>query len=127
MRIPAQTRQQSSAWVLQFINIVFLILLFFLVGGTIAETPNQDILPPITLQNETSNPPHNALYIRANGDLVFNDQVLTMSQFLTLHAPTSQQLTIVADRRMPAHILLNTISVLRSLGIPDVVLITVKS
>ena len=127
MRIPAQTRQQSSAWVLQFINIVFLILLFFLVGGTIAETPNQDILPPITLQNETSNPPRNALYIRANGDLVFNDQVLTMSQFLTLHAPTSQQLTIVADRRMPAHILLNTISVLRSLGIPDVVLITVKS
>lgn len=126
MVIPSETRPKSSAWVLQFINIVFLILLFFLVGGTIAETPNPDILPPITLQSNSTNPPQDALYVDATGETQFHGQVQTVESFIATGAKANEQLLIVADRRLPAHALLKVIAKLNVAGLTDLKLVTVK-
>ena len=127
MVIPSETRPKSSAWVLQFINIVFLILLFFMVGGTIAETPNPDILPPITLQSSSTSPPQDALYIDANGEIRFHGQVLALEGFVATVAKADEQFSIVADRRLPAHVLLKIIAKLNAAGLIDLKLITVKT
>ena len=126
MVIPSETRPKSSAWVLQFINIVFLILLFFLVGGTIAETPNPDILPPITLQSNSTNPPQDALYVDATGETQFHGQVQTVESFIATGAKANEQLLIVADLRLPAHALLKIIAKLNVAGFSDLNLVTVK-
>lgn len=126
MVIPSETRPKSSAWVLQFINIVFLILLFFLVGGTIAETPNPDILPPITLQSNSANPPQDALYVDATGETRFHGQVQTVESFIATGAKANEQLSIIADRRLPAHALLKVIAKLNVAGLTDLKLVTVK-
>lgn len=125
MIIPAYRRNDSSTWVLQFINIVFLIMLFFLVGGTVSEMPDPDVSPPITLQGEAASPPQNSLYIKANGALVFNGESLTIGEFISRWSNT-KPLTIVADRQLKAHILLQDLALLRASGINDMVLTTVK-
>ena len=126
MVIPSETRIKSSAWVLQFINIVFLILLFFLVGGTITEMPNPDVLPPITLQSNSANPPQDALYIDATGETRFHGQAQTVESFIATGAKANEQLSIIADRRLPAHALLKIIAKLNVAGLTDLKLVTVK-
>ena len=46
MRLAAPARKASAEWVLQLINIVFLLLLVFIVNGTIASMHEPGILPP---------------------------------------------------------------------------------
>jgi biopolymer transport protein ExbD len=130
MRIPSTKRQPSSDWVLQFINIVFLILLFFMVNGTIASAPRPDIDPPIAVFSEASNPPQNAVYIDRNGRMSFNGQSLNMVELeRVLTEPVAggaAPSAIVADRRLAAATLVALLSDLQAKGIAVLPLITLK-
>lgn len=123
------TRRQSN-WVLQFINIIFLILLFFLINGTITETPRQDILPPVTIRSEAGSAPHNGLYVDQTGRLFFQNRQVTETEFAVMalsrrSTATGPQL-IVVDRRLPAVAMIDLVSSLKSAGVSDISLLTIR-
>ena len=49
MRIAAPPKKTSAEWVLQLINIVFLLLLFFVTNGTISNIQDVSIELPSTV------------------------------------------------------------------------------
>ena len=79
MQIKAVIRQRSTDWVLQFINIVFLMLLYFLVNGTVAQAPQSNIHLPLAVKSNAGLPPQNALYVDVTGKLYFQGQQVSAS------------------------------------------------
>ena len=136
MRLAQTPVRRSSDWVLQFINIVFLLLLFFLVNGTIAERQDIGVEPPRSILIAAGNPPRDAVSISKEGNIVFRQVPVTVEQIarrlrsdakaLGLVGESLPSLVIVADRRFNASRLVDTLNALKRLGVRDISLITVQ-
>ena len=130
MKLPATQKKTSSDWVLQLINIVFLLLLFFIVNGTIANIQDPSILPPRAISVSAGKPLGDAAYIDAAGVLKFRGAAATpasVSAFLRSEAAADLQptfLQIVADRRLNAARLVAILQDFRSQGFENLSLIT---
>lgn len=91
--------------VIPLINIVFLLLVFFLLAGHIAPAEPADISPPIS-----ANPPDNpaepaVLYIQADGTTLHNDAIVSdlMAAITAIAAADGDApVTIRADQAAPA-------------------------
>lgn len=118
MKIFAPIRQRSTDWVLQFINIVFLLLLYFLVNGSIVEQQQRDIELPMSREPHSGPPPHRALYVDSGGKLTFDGKPLSLDDVSSLlsRMESGATLTVVADRRLPAVALIGTLDQLKQKG-----------
>lgn len=130
MKLAAPPKKTSSEWVLQLINIVFLLLLFFIVNGTIANIPDPEILPPRTIALTTGKPVGDAAYLDAGGVLKFRGSAMTpegIRILLRREAAAGEQptfLQIVADRRLNAARLVGVLQDFRAQGFENLSLIT---
>jgi biopolymer transport protein ExbD len=112
---------------ISLINIVFLMLIFFLVAGQLA--------PPLDGQVDLSKseeapplPPPDALYARADGTLVYRDEEISAEAFLGLQAPTGDEIVrLGADAALPADKLLNHVAALYAAGARKVLIVTRKA
>jgi biopolymer transport protein ExbD len=128
MHIAPTIRQKSTDWVLQFINIVFLLLLYFLVNGAIIEQQRSDIELPLSIIESSGQPPHDAVYINRAGDLYFHDvkiSVATLAQQLAT-GPANRNITLVTDRQLPAVALIAMMDKLRQSGLPHMSVVTLN-
>lgn len=125
MQIPVQHRPERNEWVLQFINIVFLILLFFLVNATIQAPPPQDISPPVSIRSEVTAPPAGALFIDRTGTLFWKDAPTTIQKVTS--GSGAKPSALYADKALPARALVRVITELQKAGIRGLPLVTVKS
>jgi biopolymer transport protein ExbD len=118
MKIFAPIRQRSTDWVLQFINIVFLLLLYFLVNGSIVEQQQRDIELPMSREPHSGPPPHRALYIDSVGKLSIGGKNLSLDEVTSLlsRMESGATLTVVADRRLSAAALIATLDQLKQSG-----------
>jgi biopolymer transport protein ExbD len=123
MRIPARVRQRSTDWVLQFINIVFLLLLYFLVNGTISESIRPDIILPMSINTLSGTPPHNAVYADKTGELMFKGAVATPVVIIAALG-RGRPVTIVADKTLAARSLLDILDMIRKAGGGEMTLVT---
>lgn len=136
MRLASSPMKRSSDWVLQLINIVFLLLLFFLVNGTIAAPPETGVEPPHSVLIAAGNPPRDAAYINQDGTWNYRQATVSLEQIarqlrsdaaaLGLAGETLPTLVIVADRRLKASRLVASLGELKRLGVRDISLITVQ-
>jgi biopolymer transport protein ExbD len=136
MRLASSPMKRSSDWVLQLINIVFLLLLFFLVNGTIAGPEESGVEPPHSVLIAAGNPPRDAAYIEQDGTWRYRQASASVEQIarqlrsdaaaLRLAADTLPALVIVADRRLKASRLVAGLGELKRLGVRDISLITVQ-
>jgi biopolymer transport protein ExbD len=124
MRIPSEPRRERNEWVLQFINIIFLILLFFLVNATIQSPPPQNITPPVSIMSEVSAPPSGALFIDRNGAIFWENRQINLQE---LGAAELRPHALYADKALQARKLVAAISALRTIGIQGLPLITVRA
>jgi biopolymer transport protein ExbD len=124
MRIPSEPRRERNEWVLQFINIIFLILLFFLVNATIKSPPPQNITPPVSIMSEVSAPPSGALFIDRNGAIFWENRQINLQE---LGAAKLRPPALYADKALQARKLVAAISALRTIGIQGLPLITVRA
>ena len=130
MRLPAPRKKDSAEWVLQLINIVFLLLLFFIVNGTIASMQEPDILPPRGLVIGTSKPLGDAAYVGADGVVKFRGSAMSpegirilLRREAAVCNPTAF-LQIVADRNLKASRLVEVLRACRAQGFENLSLIT---
>ncbi|RUT34581.1 biopolymer transporter ExbD [Arsenicitalea aurantiaca] len=124
MKLPRPEARRPQETAIALINVVFLMLIFFLVAGTIAPPS----APGVTLAVSTDAPqapPNVALQIDAEGGLSWQGVPTRMEDFVARYQPREgESLRIGADRALPAEALIDSLGALRAAGITGIVLVT---
>jgi len=126
MKKPTQRPQREPT--IALINIVFLMLVFFMVSGTLAQPLDKDLKLVNTQELDGSAPP-DALVIHADGVMAYRGA--TQDTAATYVASLSEEdravIRLVPDRELPASTLVNLTRDLRTAGAGRVVLVTEKA
>jgi biopolymer transport protein ExbD len=125
--MPQKTKPEPS---LPLINIVFLMLIFFLIAGTLAPPLDQDLTLVRTSDLEGREPP-DALIAHADGSLSFRGNETTIEAYMSDHddRETSGNLAvrIVPDQSLPAVRLVEIGEALQAAGAARVFIVTERS
>ena len=106
------------------INVVFLMLIFFLITGTIAAPLDKDLQLVETSGLEGREPP-DALVLTADGTLNFRGNPIDLQQYMA--GLETGPIRIVPDRNSSGKRLIEVSSALRSLGATSVILVTERA
>lgn len=109
---------------LPLINLVFLLLMFFIVAGQLADDPLPDL--PATLQAEGRQSPHTDMIVSADGDWTVAGERLNKEFLITrLPEPDGQQpLKIAAAESITMADLESLFRILEQAGYQDILLLT---
>lgn len=121
-RAPRPKRQGEPT--IALINIVFLMLVFFLIAGTLAPPLDPEVTLATTQELDGREPP-DALVLRADGRLTYRGQPVSAADhaetLMDADAPTAR---IVPDRDVPADRLIAVGRALQQAGITQVFIVT---
>ncbi len=117
---PAPSRRKRDATI-SLINVVFLMLVFFLIAGTVAPPLDPDLELVDTSGLEGSEPP-DALVLHANGELSYRGSPSDPATYMAGH--DTGPVRIVPDRNALAPRLIEVTGSLRRLGASSVILVT---
>lgn len=109
--------------IVPMINIVFLLLIFFLMTASIAPPDPFDVLPPDAAIEADALPPQ-TLFVAADGTLAFED-ARGEAVFAALADALPEPLSIRADARLPAAELAALLPRLAASGVAQFDLVTV--
>ncbi|WEX11460.1 biopolymer transporter ExbD [Chelativorans sp. AA-79] len=123
---PLPPRQREST--IALINVVFLMLVFFLVAGTLAPPLDKEIDLISTATTERSTPP-DALFVTSEGELRVEGTTTTAAAFLeSLRASGAAEgeleVKLAADRNLPAVRLVEIVGELRQAGAVKISIVT---
>ena len=120
------------------INIVFLMLIFFLIAGTVAPPVSTDLSPPSAEDLPSMPPAGNAVQILSDGTLIHKGEALSLKDIVArFPAPqeankTSEEdvdntiLHILADKQLPARKLMPVLQSFRAAGHKNIRLVTIR-
>lgn len=119
MRFARPPRRRPSEGIVPMINVVFLLLIFFMMAARITPPQPFDLTPP-SATSDTSPEQSHILHLSRDGVLAFEtyrdaDVWSALSQ-----AGQTGPLTLRADMDMPAPLLAETLGRLAAIGISDV-------
>lgn len=120
---PATPRKPRDATI-AMINVIFLMLIFFLIAGTVASPLDPDLKLVDTAGLEGREPP-NALVLHADGALSFRGNPTDPTTYMVGH--TEGPVRIVPDRDVSGPRLIEVTGSLRRLGAQSVILVTERS
>jgi biopolymer transport protein ExbD len=122
----AQRQKSEREPTIALINIVFLMLVFFMVAGTLAAPldPELKLVKTADLQGEA---PADALVIGADGALTHRGAPVDVAGFIAAVPAAAQTARMIPDRAAPAHSVIETARALRAAGAARVVIVTEKA
>lgn len=125
MALTKSSRRTQSEPTIALINIVFLMLIFFMIAGALAPTLDDDISLIDTAELDGRAPPDTTV-LRADGTLVLRGLEVTAEQAIeaSLGGPNGADVRLVADRDVPAKTLMSRVAELRDAGADSVWLVT---
>lgn len=124
-RVPYQRRRADPT--ITLINVVFLMLMFFLVAGTIAAPPPADLRLVQLAQADPLIPP-DVLTIAANGAVIWQGAPADPAAYVAALPPEAQGIArIMPDRDAPAAALITLARTLRAAGATEVRIVTERS
>ncbi|NKN32792.1 ExbD/TolR family protein [Marichromatium bheemlicum] len=130
-----QPRPSSDDQLIPLINVIFLMLIFFMLAGHIAPSDPIEIEPPRSSEAPEAQPPQpeqRTLLIATDGRLALDGNALSPPQLQRRLAawreavPTGT-LRIKADARLSAGQLQETLTLLRELGIEHITLLATQA
>lgn len=121
---PLRKRRMGEP-VVPMINVVFLLLIFFLMSAQITSAPPFDVVTPQAAASDGRTPPERTLWIDASGRLAYD--TARGDAVWPLVAAGSGPLHIRADAQVPAARLAALLPRLAALGVTETVLITAKA
>lgn len=124
MDFSPQHRRTPRENIVPMINVVFLLLIFFLMTAQIAPPEPFDLTPPETSEGETARQ-SDTLYISADGDLAYED-ALGDDVFTALSNRAAPQapLHIRADGGLDGAVLARLLPKLAQAGVSETILLT---
>lgn len=117
------TRKPPRESVVPMINVVFLLLIFFLMSAQIAPPDPVEITPPVAVSEAPLPESAHVVWLDAAGVLHFDG--LTDEAALAQLADTPAALTLRADAALPAAEFARVLRVLGEAGLHDVTLVAV--
>lgn len=131
MQVPPPKKAPKPDATIALINVVFLLLIFFIVAGSLTLTNNRDVMPAFSLLGDASKTPEDALFLDSKGRYRFRDQIIPLGKLVeTLHAegalPEGGPLLLVPDRRMSAQALVRSLDELTQVGLTHLSLVTIR-
>ncbi len=120
---PAPPRRKRDSTI-ALINIVFLMLIFFLIAGTVAPPLDPKLELVDTSGLERRDPP-DALVLHQDGTLSFQGAPTDPAAYMASRG--TGPVRVVPDRDVPGSRLIEVTRTLRNLGAPSVFLVTVRS
>lgn len=124
MEFPSPRRRRHAEPVLAMINVVFLLLIFFLITARIAPAPPFDVTPPAVASASDPAPAEAVLFVGADGTLAFG-AARGDAVFEALSREAGQRLTVHADGMLPGTDLARLLARLARIGRDDVQLTVV--
>ncbi|WP_048647956.1 ExbD/TolR family protein [Nitratireductor soli] len=128
---PRQTRPRESTVTL--INIVFLMLIFFLVAGTLTPPLDNAVALISTSDAERSEPP-GALFVTKDGEMRAEGTVVDAAGFVARHHAEADmqsgqtlEIRVAADRDLPAARLVDIVGALRAAGAGKISIVTERA
>lgn len=115
--------------VLPLINVVFLLLIFFMVSGTLLQEPPFAITPATTHHAPDQDAQAEYLAIGADGRLAWGGEAIdeeSLGSRLRARGAVNSPLQVRADRRLRARDLNDLLAVLRANGVTRIELLTEK-
>ena len=123
-RALTQTERPRGEPRIALINIVFLMLIFFLIAGSLAPRPESDVAL-VSLPGITTEPPSDALVMLADGSLRHAGAALSREDALARFAD-APRLRLLPDRDAPAGALVALAQALRAAGVAELVIVTAR-
>jgi biopolymer transport protein ExbD len=132
MIVPLPRRQRASEEnVLPLINIVFLLLIFFMIAGALSASAPFELDPPATAHGDRAPAPTAGVAIGADGRIAFAGETVALSaladragRWREAHGG-EEPLTLRADARTESERLLAVIGALREGGVERVRILAV--
>lgn len=128
--VPRSART-SEENVLPLINIVFLLLIFFMIAGALSATQPFALDPPTVTEAAADEPPRDGVAIAADGRLAFAGEAVDIGELAERavewrdQADPDAALSVQADAAAPSEYLLEVVDRLREAGIARIRLIAV--
>lgn len=125
---PSRRRKDSEDHILPLINIVFLLLSFFLIAGQITKTNPIEISPPNSVSERPDRPNDATVQIDADGTLTINGVEAHEPDLAMLFAEREADvpLRVHADGAVNAGLVLQLFQDLRRIGWNRVILVTTR-
>lgn len=123
---PEKAARKNSQ--LPLINIVFLMLIFFLLAGTIAPAYELDVSPPSAQQKVSGNRPGSTVYVSKDGQVSFQNGLMDIVALgaVVMQRPSDSPdtLRVAVDQEADGQLLIDVVAQLRGAGISNVYLVT---
>jgi len=135
MQLARTNHRKKAEWQLQLINIVFLLLLFFVANGTVSNIRDTRIELPVSKAIEGTAPVGDAAYLNDNGGLSFRGTDRSPVDIAKLwHDGDHQEpphsmaapFQLLADRHLAARQLIAMLQKFRAAGFENIILVTVR-
>lgn len=135
MRLERPKPKREQNWQLQLINIVFLLLLFFVTNGTISNIRDARIELPVSVAVEGAAPVGDAAYVDQQGTISFRSARHKPSEIARLWSDgdgsgIARSLTapfqVLVDRRLDARKLIAILQEFRAAGFENLSLVTLR-
>lgn len=122
---PIYTRPQIEP-MLPLINIVFLLLIFFLIAGNTQVPVDPMIEPPqkISADNSVLSNPYEWLYLNSDGSLMYQGRILWNEE---LSRFTDRDVTLFADEHTPGVVIADVLNRFTSSGIKHVSIVSERT
>lgn len=129
MQISRQKQSKNELPVLPMVNVVFLLLVFFLVSGTIEKVQVVPIDPPVAESGKVLDEGHIVISLGKYDEIVLNDDLVNeedVAPLLTkqLKDHPNRIITIRADSSLPAKKLIRMMDYVKAAGGQNLSLVT---
>lgn len=123
MTLSVKKPRKKGEPTIALINVVFLMLVFFLIAGTVAPSLDQRVTLVDTNNLEGRAPP-DAAVVLSDGTLVLRGVTITPEDLLATDRVDAELIRLVPDQNVPAKQLIEITSILRAGGVKDIRLVT---
>lgn len=124
---PTSPKRSKPEPTIALINIVFLMLIFFIVAAQIAPPMDGELKLVLTAELENREPP-DALVVMPDGLMKYRGALVTPAYYVTVKQESApddlKSIRLVPDRALAATKLIDIGSELRSLGAEKIMLVT---
>lgn len=132
MRLDAPRKKMHEPDLTGLINIVFLILIFFIVAGSLRPYSARDIELSKAPNQTQSAAPRSSLVVQADGQILYHGGTVPFEELkATLESvgrdETGRPFVIVADKRADAARLLDIVAIAKSAGATNIAILTERA
>lgn len=120
---------RSELSVVPLVNIVFLLLIFFMLVGQIASSDRIEVVPPSSNSGEADNTQPVLLLLASDGQVAVGDTLVPETNLIShlehrIQENPELSFRIKADAKLDAQYLIEVMEKLRAVGVNDVSLLT---